>query len=596
MKKALAVAGRELADRRMVVITAAVLAILPFAALLIPEIGRHGTGRVIATTAAATAAIYGFALAFVLGGSFVVRELTDKRMSFYFSKPLAGTTIWFGKLAGTLATIVLSLAIILIPSVAATGDRLLAKPEAVIWIAGAILFFFLLAHTSATMVRSRSPLLILDVTGVVLAGTAMYRIMHALHAGHAEMLQAVFLGSFGVLLPVILIAAGAWQVSRGRIDGRRNHRELSRFLWTAVAAMLVVAGAAVVWIVSVDPADLRGAQTRVDQPANGSWVRLSGRAKNRADYHAVFFVNVANGAHVRGDGWTIWSDGFFTPDGRVGGQLRRPEEKRNLELELLRFGERDVQVVPTKVEVEPAATLMSNDDATRLAVLAGDSIRVQSLPNGDVLAAARLPVRPQHARYFFINPELVRIYAQVLEGTQIYELDVRAKKLTQTGAIPGRVFFNANADASRLFVRNIAGDAFLADARTGAQLETLGPAHGAILQDGRVATVAGNTLSIGPLRVALPDVDRVRVFRELSGNRLLAGGTVKEEWTLHVVDTTSGKIVRSERGVVPLQYDFFNYAGRDPRHTVAAADTPLVVQRGDAIVRWTPATGATAGL
>lgn len=600
MKKVLALAAREVADRRMILMTAVVLAGLPFAALLIPEAVRFGTGRVIATTAAATATVYCFALVFLLGGSFVVRELTDKRMSFYFSKPLTGTTIWFGKLAGTWATILASVAIILIPAILATGDRWLRNREAIAFFAAGMVGWFLIAHASSTMVRSRSPLLLADAAAVVISWYVVYRIVRALDAGHAKLLIGWFLFSVLALLVIILTAAGAWQLSRGRIDIRANHRELSRFLWSAMAVMLAIAAAVAMWIVSVGPEDLTGETLSLDQPATGNWIRIGGPTQHRGDYHAVFFVNLSNGAHVRADGQTLWRDGFFTRDGRAGGQLRRVRGEQNLELDLIRFNEDAVQIVPTNVDLEPNATLMPSDDAGQLVVMSGNMVLVQSLPRGDVRASAQLPVRPKEARYFFVTPDLVRIYADLFDRKEIFELDVRTKKLTRTGQVKGPAMFNANADGSRLFVRDLeARESYVADARTGERITTVPDQQGVILSDARLASVpvrnGEKAVTVGGMTVPVPHIQDVVMFRELSGNRLLVGGAVdrkKSAWTIHVVDLNAGKVVRTERALRPIDWDFFNYTGRDPRHSVAPADAPVLMIEGDSVIGWVPATGA----
>ena len=59
----------------------------------------------------------------MLGSTIVGRDLSDRRLGFYFSRPLRGWTIFLGKLGGVLAVALGSTALVLTPSVVA-GRRL----------------------------------------------------------------------------------------------------------------------------------------------------------------------------------------------------------------------------------------------------------------------------------------------------------------------------------------------------------------------------------------------------------------------------------------------------------------------------------------
>lgn len=593
MNNALVIAAQELSARRFVLIMAAVLALIPFAALLLPGVAVHGAPTVIATAGGFVALAYILGLSLVLGVTFVARDLTDKRLSFYFSKPVGATALWFGKLAGTVATIAMSAAIIVIPSTLAAGD------EVSFWKGGGVLFtagaaaLFLAGHAVSTMLRSRSALIIADVVAAAVVAAILYVYLRALHF---DLNDAVVWPLAGALL-AILMGAGAWQLSLGRIDVRASHRELSRFLWSATALLLLIAGGVVAWVVSVTPGDL--ASDIVTVHVSPEWILKAGEAKNRGGYQAAFFVNVENGAWTRADRGMQWRSAFPARGRRIVAVADQFGDSETT-LELLRFGERSVERVPTAIRVPAGAGAVFSDDATRVAVLGKDMVTVASVPDGRMLAAARLEAK-ERTRGFFVTPELFRVYAEVADRVDIFELDVRARKLVRTGgfAVTPQSSFNASEDGSRLLVRvqrDGADRMVVADGRTGASLGEVPldaqRQFGGIMRDGRVMI-----LGIGPgtrtLFIYTPELglqrqvalrEPVSDFVERSDGKLLFTGQRApfhherngSGWHLQVVDPVSGT-VGIARNVQPVERDFFCYFTKDPRHEAVAAEAPFLV-------------------
>src|SRR5437763_9807576 len=175
-----------------------------------------------------------------------------------------------------------------------------------------VLFFF--AHVLGTLVRSRSAWVALDFVAAcaaAIAGTWMIRSMTDAEAFFAAMCLAVIIGCG---LVVALIGGGAWQLARGRTDRRRSHRALSQFVWSAIAATLVMAGAYTGWLMSATPNDLTRLMTAV--PRAGSWIILGGETRGRADYHAAYVYNLASGAWTRIPPADFWR-ADLTPDGKT---------------------------------------------------------------------------------------------------------------------------------------------------------------------------------------------------------------------------------------------------------------------------------------
>src|SRR5512145_2096094 len=98
MTHALIIARHELRERSFVFALAGVLALIPFAMSLMPFGRRFGRELMLAGTAGIISVCFTVGLALILGASLVGRELSEKRMSFYFARPVSAASIWFGKL------------------------------------------------------------------------------------------------------------------------------------------------------------------------------------------------------------------------------------------------------------------------------------------------------------------------------------------------------------------------------------------------------------------------------------------------------------------------------------------------------------------
>ena len=152
------------------------------------------------------------------------------------------------------------------------------------WIVPAAIL--LVAHAVGIVWRARSAWLVVDFVALVAVAAGAFVgavAVSALPAGQTGLVGTLWLLGWGLLG---LIAAGACQLSFGRVDLRRAHRTLSAALWcvlgVGVAALVGWSG----WVRAATPADL----LRVEQVAvtSGTGSRSNGSAFGRFDYYPRF--------------------------------------------------------------------------------------------------------------------------------------------------------------------------------------------------------------------------------------------------------------------------------------------------------------------
>lgn len=628
MTHALVIARRDLAERSSVFIAAAAMAILPFILVLVPGMQTFKKTDVLTTAGGIFSVGFTLGLALLLGATMVGRDLSEKRMSFYFSKPLSGPAIWFGKLMAAVITIAASFAIIFFPSylsspVSWRGSWDVDLPWGFAIIGLAALVLLLLGHVLGTMFRSKSPLLALDLLLLVAAGFAFAGIVRPLIVGYAiELMKRVSYVLFGAAV-VVLLLAGAWQLAKGRADRRQNHVELSRFVWIGLAIVLAIGGMYTAWVVHIGPGDLVNGQ--VVQPDQGSWSFLFGRANHRMDYHALFAYDLASGEGVRIDGVQSWFSSGLSHDGRKMAYLNVAYSKAGSNP----FGEGELYVMPLRSDAKPEATRISatrnsaytfSDEGSRLAVMESDGIAtVYELASKRALVSAKVPAGPHNSRRcFFVTPDLLRVYVTAPQFASlkpeeqtldIYEIDVRTRGLQHTGsyrAVTTSLELSVSADGNRGLL--LEGDhAFIIDART-AQVVATVPAgnlmHTTLLADGSVAVLAANdahdwTLTThapngGGKQIAIGRMTQLHFARDLQGGLVvLTGSDQANGKSLYVVDYAHGSVVRREANLHGPSYGWMQWNMTDPRHAVADPQQPIAAyDSANTLYAWQPLTGA----
>lgn len=626
MSKALVIARREIVEKKFVFLTAVIGAILPFLTTLLPMARNWSAQGMVSMTASILATGLALGLALVGGASMIGRELAERRLSFYFARPIGAASIWFGKLGAALFILIVAPAIVLAPALLFAGDQWRTFGGGLGQMTGGIALFSVLllcaSHLVSTFVRSRSVLIIVDFALAAAAGFAIPMMVRPLWDGMAmhsiTILAWVLIGAF--MLAVFI--GGAWQVADGRTDRRRSHAALSRGFWTVMGVVLLGSALWVTWVVSAKPSSI-GMQTDIVPAKQGNWVLLSGQAPHRSDYFSGFVYDLSSGRYIRVSGIDLlWHNGKFTRDGRTAVIRQRLGGGRasNAELVLVPLAG-DGKPMETGLITDWRTPLVVSDDAKRVAYVENDVFTVYDVPSKRSLASVRSAVIHEPLWMYFVSPDVLRIYSldrrEHEQQLGMFELDVRTKAINKTGELQAQAaggFLTVSADSSKMLYRAYAkGDTapeplILADARTGARMMAVPRVEGehisgaTLLADGTVFTptirdgkVTARVFgSNGALlrEIPLGDGSRAFVAAELTGNRVVVGTSsddVRQHAVTQVIDVNSGRILRRTDTLGVWGGDF----ERDPRRGTPTAQQLLPAMTHDAVISWDPLTGET---
>ncbi|HYC89039.1 MAG TPA: hypothetical protein VEO54_07500 [Thermoanaerobaculia bacterium] len=585
MNAALALFTYELRAKSRLFIGCAVLAVVPFLATLLPS-ARGNARDVVAMVGGFLAIIIGLTIAAMMSRAAIVNELVERRMSFWFAKPIRPAALWLGKASAALVTSVLCFTMIAVPAMLFAGPAWkhlwTDGPPVLAAAAFGMVWLFLLGHTVNTVTRSRSLLLALDFCFLLIAAGALVLIARpVLLGGGTAVLKRLVFAIVGGLLVVAAIAP-VWQLRHGRADIRRSHAAFSRFFWPCIGVILLLAGGYVAWLVSATPGDLREI-LEVAQPPRGPKVLVTGNPANRGDYHATFIIDTATGRYDRVSTPPWWGL-ESSKDGKTFAWLQPSGGFRARQLELYVNGR------ATGILTSLSSRMVLSDDGTRLATDSGSTVTVYDVATGRIAgSAAGFDPRSQASMYF-VTSDLLRI----IETTplRIAELDLRTRRLTRTESpLPAapRNGLTVSGDGTRMFLR---GKNMIVDARSGTILAALEPARynvASMLHDGSVvaAASANGTAHVhiyGPggehrHELTLPETPGLWITGEVEGGKVL----LATRRGMLVVDVNRGTIVRRVDGVRGPMPRF----SADPRLIRYAADQELVGRTEDGkLVVW----------
>ena len=611
MKGLAVVLRHEIAERRLLLLVSPLLGLLALAAPLLP--GAAGAGRAELRDAAALflALAASGLTALVLGATVVGSDLAAGRLGFWFSRPVAGASIWAGKLGGAAVCAWAAGLLVLLPAAlvaaAAAGlagsggsllhNTLLPGRQLALW-AASLPLAILAAHAAGVALRARSAWLALDLAGAAVVSalvlTAIRRLQYWGRLADASLVAPHLAIGAGV----VLLVASAAQVLGGRTDPLRGHRRLSLSL-----AVLGLAGALAFTLLAhrwsdLGPQDLRAWPLAWAAPGQ-SWMVVSGPAAGPPGTGASFLLQPASGRVLRG---RFEFGGFglpilFSADGRhalwaeyQGAAPRSPVILVRLDLD--RAG---AEPVPTPIVLAgPPYALAVSADGTRVAVLGRGRVAVHEVADGRLLAAAAVD-DGGYILPLFLNDRTLRVL--VTRGAtdggvwlHVYDLDLVSRKLLERARLPaiGREW-SLNPDASRIAVARDRPYPAVAlyDLASGRQLADLrhpgAKVRAYYLADGRLAEQAtdpagtevtvldgeGHPPAGGPPRFRVPAGTSIRWLQQATADLLLAlevrprpeGGTARA-W--QVLDLTAGVVRPLGTGVEPVYGSYRQPLGRAP--------------------------------
>ena len=622
---ALVIARRELAEKRFIFFTAIALTLLPIVASFLPILGSVPRQMFLVTVGGIFAIGFTLTLAIMLGVSVVGRDLSEKRLSFYFAKPLASSSIWFGKLLAS-ALLVAGCFVVMITPVALSNRAWDASWNVNLGtltglMAGLSIVLFFASHVASTMLRSRSAIIAIDAvlaSAAVAIATVLVRRLYLQGAVDLSFRLADGIAAAGVLLA---IAGGAWQLERGRADRLRNHIELSKFVWPGVAVIIGVATVFVLWVTRVTPQSLTG-DIQTYQAKTGPWTFVQGETKGRHGYQGKYLVNITNGSWYRYRPAGLYSLAVtFSADGRHAAYL----EGSQLANDPLRLYTLSLDGTPERTDTglttgPHAGAMVLSDDGTRLAYFDEGKVNVVDLPSKRSVGSALLP--SGNVGMFFATDDLLRIYSMSADKVdakhrttfRILEFDAARHALRETSVAPIVVHTalpKVSADGKTLLLRTHDGTddsarLLLADARTAEVKATIPLPHrvdvygATLLDDNRIAYVTGEPNGHGLLHVggreAAIDLGVLRaayIVGHPAPGKLVLTTTLDPEnvargFMTLVVDIDRGVVERRQRGAFMVMTSFGRY---DPRVAATTTLPEYIVHGGVGLNRWNALTG-----
>lgn len=481
MRNVIALAQREILDRRRFVMAGLLLGGMTLVLPLLPFGGatRTSYSGTRDVTAAMIAAGLAQVVAISMGLSVIARDVVERRMSFYFARPLSGLEIWGGKMLGALLLSLACGVAVLVPATL-MGGGLFALPKinaeyfptssSGATVAGAIslaAIALVLTHPLSIALRSRSRWLILDVVAWSASGLAVMLLSAKLASRGVTQFDSLLMGFYSLTFLIAAVLGGALQVVLGRTDLVRGHRAMSIALWSIVAGSVLAAGSYVFWVDSARPRDFDLVNAR-SISADGEWAVVEGSRRFGRGHPIMYLVNTRDGRHVRANSrrWgsipTVSIDSshaaWIEPRSFFGMNERYVAVRTSLRDERLRPVETDITM-----QEEPQSTI--SPDGARLATIGTSSTLVVSdLVTGKTVAAIRIPasgeLKPWRVRLIFLDRDRIRIYIQTVAeadvsragSVSIGEVDVRARSYRHIANVSHVGYFSLNRANDRMLV------------------------------------------------------------------------------------------------------------------------------------------------
>jgi len=640
MKGTLVVAAREIAERKLLFLGALVAGLLPLGFPLVPVLRRNSSdARSVAVLLLAATITVAFPLVF--GATILVGDIAQKRLSFYFSRPLPAASIWAGKL---LAALLISIGCALLAAApvffvegegafsSATGG-LGARGPLVLAFPG-VLLLLLLTHVVASMARLRSAWIILDFFLAVFFAVAVALCIRSLlfvgfwdsyevknPPGHA-------LWWLPVALIAILLVASCVQVADGRTDARRSHGALSATLWGVLTLLVLPLAGLAWWVNAATPKDLDAAYSPLAAP-RGSWVDVSGPLRARGTAGATFLYDTASENFIKRQ----WGQGgeTFSADGSraVWSEERLGFFERKKDAGVFIADLASAKTTETTLACRAECRVALSPSGRALVILDGSTLAAYDVSDPShprQLTASRR--EKENRSVAFVGEDIIRLYPRGF-GTmrkevaprelEIEEISLLSKKSLVTGHLePGSLTHARMRADGRYLVGSGPALLTLHDGSTGALVATLSDDLESpkmrFLSGDRTA-VAGVANGKAVLKIFLEGekswsapakiVDLGPAAGLLLGEEIAPGRVAlslnsfqrndersRRAWRLAFVDVATGAVSSGSDGLVPADRFSWWFSPTLPQAEAGSPASFLFLDADSRLVRLDPSTGA----
>ncbi len=369
----------EFGRRRMLLLAGALLGIL---ACVLPSFGSGNQPSDVREAAALVFALSIFGLgALLIGTSFLAEDLSSNRLSFYFSAPVGGLSIFSTRLAGAAAVVVLSSLLTLIPTFlvqallegsapAASADGLGAAAgieqalgtlrdilSVGLAVSGAALLLLAAGNALGLAGRARDAWIALEILSILALAGSLFASRELLAIPRSVMFKEHVLPAAVVLLGFGLLLAAALQVFAGRTDMPRAR---ARFALTTAAAALATGSLSVAYsrsYASPDLGDFDLSNLVRTHSYDDQWIEVRVAEEFPEDLHVSFLVDRRTGRSVRLDAQArYWQpdrpDSLrWTADGLHGLWMKYSVAARTHRLLRMNLDSAELFPVPTGLEL-----------------------------------------------------------------------------------------------------------------------------------------------------------------------------------------------------------------------------------------------------
>jgi hypothetical protein len=590
LKNILTIAKNEIKSRLSLVGAAAVISLFP---ILFPTVGKtlgltsdYSDVGVIAYAILLCCAV-GFSL--LVGASTLGSDLTNRRMSFYFVRPLSSLNVWGGKVLGALALVFGSGLITIAPSFIffAESTKQFFTLTSILTYMSITLFFLGLGLVAGIFFRSRSYILGLDLAllpiTLVLGGIAFIRIVMAYRGSY--FLEQIGLSKnfdpFAVILigiSLIMIVSTGVGLAVGRTDIKKVHRALSAGLWGLMMTFVLSGLTFSQWVVSAKPKDLVQLHSGYVSSAD-KWIVVSGRAWGRGEYTATFLLNPKTNDYVR---MTDVVELNISQDGSKAVWLEKKgvlsEEFQVVKMDLK---EEVANPIYTDIRFPYSVGCELSKDGSLLLTTREKLITVFDLNNGKELSTVHIPNNAKWlVKATFLNPELVRFYFRSQDNNnktpiQIFELQLKDKQFTQVGQFEMErfgYFWKISPDGERFIVGST-----VYNGKTGEKLLDLGDSK----LERRLQFLEGNKYALvehyaGEAKlkifsesnleekvISLGRADSAYVSNQLNENEIIVNvcpslQTNYYKWNIAVVNLKTGEMSLKGENLRPMDTNYWS--------------------------------------